>query len=99
MEENYYKPKQTFCIKIGTRKNGKNLEYPLYSSINPMVTVTGNSGSGKTNFSYHIIRQSLKQRIAVLIPDYSGSFELTKVQGFPVEVFQQTIFPFLPLIK
>ncbi len=99
MEENYYKPRQTCCIKIGTRKNGKNLEYPLYSSINPMVTVTGNSGSGKTNFSYHIIRQSLKQRIAVLIPDYSGSFELTKVQGFPVEIFSADNFPVSPFNK
>lgn len=88
-------------LKIGTRYNGKKLKYDLYgeNNTNAMVLVTGVSGSGKTNFSYNVIRQALKQNIIILVPDYSDSFETSKFFEFKCNVFSAENFPVSPFSK
>lgn len=92
---------QSCYLKIGTRYNGKKLKYDLYgeNNTNAMVLVTGVSGSGKTNFSYNVIRQALEQDMVILVPDYSASFETSKFFEFKCNVFSAENFPVSPFSK
>ncbi len=65
-----------------------------------MVLVTGSSGNGKTNFSYNMIRQALEQDVIVLVPDYSGSFEVGKFYEFDkTNIFSAEDFSVSPFNK
>lgn len=84
-------------LDIGTRRNGRKLRYAMDErNANAMALVTGTSGSGKTNFSFYIMQQAIKQGTIVFVPDYSGSIDIRKFPRYHTKVYDVENFPVSP---
>ena len=61
-----------FSRLIGISSSGNKIY--TNSCVNPHITITGISGSGKTYLNYNIIIQDLMKGIPVVIIDVSDSY-------------------------